>query len=303
MVDLPPRAPTSAPDEREAKRLVPFLKSLFGRKAGDSVRETIEELMESGQGTDTEDAIAPAERQLVRNSLQMREVIAEDVMVPRGDIIAIDLAMPFEAAVAAMVEAGHSRIPVYRETLDGVTGMLHIKDVFTLLVKADAARDLEAIVRPVLFVPPTTAALDLLLQMRQKRTHMALVVDEYGDIDGLITIEDLVEQIVGDIEDEHDEAEPVELVRESDLTLIAHGRAGLEELEALIGRFLADEERDAIDTVGGLIANLAGRLPAAEERVTHDPSGIVFEILAADPRRIERARIHLPVRVEGNGDG
>jgi CBS domain containing-hemolysin-like protein len=190
-----------------------------------------------------------------------------------------------------MTKAGHSRVPVYRETLDEALGLVHIKDLVFFVGKADGF-DLSAIVRPVRFVAPAMRVLDLLLEMRQSRVHMALVVDEFGGIDGLITIEDLVEEIVGEIEDEYDVDQGPRLVFQRDGTLVADSRATIEEFEALVGAVLSEEEREEdIDTLGGLVFALADRVPTRGELVEHPQSGICFEVLEADPRRIKRLRV------------
>jgi CBS domain containing-hemolysin-like protein len=204
--------------------------------------------------------------------------------------------------VARMVEDGHSRIPVYRETLDDVVGIVHIKDVMTC-VALNKPVVLREIVREVQIVAPSMPVLDLLLQMRQTRQHMALVIDEFGGIDGLITIEDLVEEIVGEIEDEHDdEAEPA-MTERPDGTLLADARVSIAAFEDRVGPLLAEDERDDIDTLGGLVMSMAGRVPGRGELLIH-PSGLEFEVVEADPRRVKRVRVrNLPPRPEKGSDG
>ncbi|MBI4185178.1 MAG: HlyC/CorC family transporter [Proteobacteria bacterium] len=227
------------------------------------------------------------ERRLVANIRKLRDLTVADVMVPRADIVAVEAGTSFAELVALIAEKAHSRLPVYRESLDEVIGMVHIKDVLGWVGRADAFR-LDAVLRRPLFVAPSMPAPDLLVEMREKRTHMALVVDEYGGIDGLVTIEDLVEEIVGDIQDEHDVSEGPMLVARADGGLDADARCPIEELEALIGRFLTEEERaEDIDTLGGLVVSIAGRVPARGELVAHG-SGLEFQVTEADPRRIRR---------------
>src|SRR5690606_36063106 len=206
---------------------------------------------------------------------------AYDIMVPRADIAAVPHDISLEALIETIIEQGHSRYPVFRESLVDVVGMTHIKDVLSC-TSGSRPFDISALVRKVLFVAPSMRALDLLLQMRMSRIHMALVVDEFGGIDGLATIEDVVEEIVGEIEDEHDVAEGPKLVPRPDGTLVADARATIEEFEERVGPVLTEEEREQdIDTLGGLVFSLTGRVPSRGELVTH-PSGIAFEVLDAD---------------------
>jgi magnesium and cobalt transporter len=189
-----------------------------------------------------------------------------------------------------MVEQGHSRVPVYRETLDDVIGFIHVKDVLGPVAERRETK-LPPMLRKVLFVAPSVPILDLLVQMRQARTHIAMVVDEFGGIDGLVTIEDLIEEIVGEIEDEHDEAEGPSMVERTDGSLIADARTPIEILEEHQGtRLRPTGDQEEVDTLGGLVSSLAGRVPKRGEVIAH-PSGIEFEVLDADPRRIKRLRV------------
>lgn len=270
---------------------------LFGAGSGDSqLRDTIEEIIEEIQENDkSEEGSSPIgddERVMLGNILKLRHVTAHDVMVPRADIVASDVEITLTELINTMSSVGHSRLPVYRETLDEVVGIVHIKDVIEY-VQHDRPFDITNILRRVLVVAPSMRVLDLLLDMREKRVHMALVVDEYGGIDGLVTIEDLVEEIVGEIEDEHDIHGGPKLERRADGTLVADARAKIEEFEEMIGPVLDDEEREEdIDTLGGLIFTIAGRVPSRGELIEHTPSGISFEVIEADPRRIKRLRLH-----------
>jgi CBS domain containing-hemolysin-like protein len=232
----------------------------------------------------------PEEQALIRNVLRLRTLEAEDVMVPRVDIVAVDVDTPFADVVALLLAEGHSRLPVYQDDLDHIIGMVHVKDVLGF-VAARRTTTLQNLMRKVLFVAPSTRAIDLLSQMRQQHVHMAFVVDEFGGIDGLITIEDVVEEIVGEIEDEHDEVEAARVMERPDGSLLVDARTPIEELEARFGIDLATaEEAEEVDTVGGLIAMLAGHVPNSGEVVAH-PSGISFEILDADERRIHKIRV------------
>ncbi len=260
------------------------------RNGETSPRDTLDELIEERE--ESEIPLGEDERTLVANILHLRDRSAEDAMVPRADIVAVESKTSLADVIALMTKTGHSRLPVYRETLDDAIGMIHIKDVIAW--RGDAgAFNLSKILRRVLFVAPSMEVLELLLEMRAKRSHMALVVDEFGGIDGLITIEDVVEEIVGEIEDEHDSAPEPNLVRRPDGTIDADARAPIEVMEKEFPSALSDEEKEYIDTLGGLVVSLSGRVPIRGELIAH-PSGVEFEVLEADPRRIKRLRIRGP---------
>lgn len=229
------------------------------------------------------------EETLLKNMLGLKDITAEDVMVPRADIISVDLTDGFDSVLSRMGTGNHSRVPAHKGDTDQILGMLHIKDMMPHLV-AGTRPELESLLRPVLFVSPTIRLLDLLHEMRLRRRHMALVVDEFGGVDGLITIEDLVEEIVGEIEDEHDQTVMPRFDVGDDGTAIAEARLEIEALEILAGPLLEEDERDEIDTIGGLVFQLAGRVPSRGEVVRH-PAGLEFEVLDGDPRRITLLKI------------
>jgi magnesium and cobalt transporter len=231
----------------------------------------------------------PHEEALLRNILGLQDLNASDVMIPRADIVSVSMAESFSEIIAQMTAANHSRLPVRRETLDDIAGIIHIKDVFAHL-HAGKAPDIGTLLRPALFVAPTIRLLDLLHEMRLRRRHLALVVDEFGGVDGLITIEDLVEEIVGEIEDEHDQTIQPQMTFNEDGTILAEARLEVKELETLTGRLLEDDDRDEIDTVGGLVCAVAGRVPGRGEVVRH-PSGLQFEVVEGDPRRLALLKI------------
>ena len=274
------------------------IQGMLRRKEAESIRDQVEELIErqeapneASNGDGPASGLDAEERALLGNVLRLRGITAYDVMVPRADIMAIPESHSLTEAIALIQTEGHSRYPVYRDGLDDIVGMVHIKDVFAAIGKDEKAFALADILRRPLFVVPSIPVLDLLLQMRQARVHMALVVDEYGGIDGLITIEDLVETIVGDISDEHDEVQAQQITERPDGALDLDARTPIAAFEDKLGTVLTDEERAAdIDTVGGLVFTLAGRVPAKGELVSH-PSGLEFRILEADPRRIRRLRV------------
>jgi CBS domain containing-hemolysin-like protein len=248
-------------------------------------------------GSDLHEEVGGA---FILNVREYQSKRVEDVMVPRADIVAVEIDTPLNELAKAFSEAGHSRLPVFRETLDDPVGVAHIKDMVGHLSRyaehaGDAdwgdARILEAIRRPLLYVPASMRAIDLLLKMQSRRQHMALVVDEFGGTDGLVTLEDLLEPIVGDIEDEHDEADTPTIRAKQPGCWEADARAEITDLEAVIGRDIATDEEEAdVDTLGGLIFRVAGRVPERGEVIGH-PSGFEFEVLESDPRRIKRVRV------------
>jgi magnesium and cobalt transporter len=261
------------------------------------VRESIAELVQEAADAGDADGEVPEldrqERALIAIVMRLRGKAADDVMVPRADIVAMPLDLSWDQAMELIRREGHSRMPVFREQLDDVAGMVHIKDVFAWAGKPEEFR-LETILRKPLMVAPQIPVLDLLLQMRVARVHLALVVDEYGGIDGLLTIEDLVETIVGDIADEHDEPDLPMVLERADGTLDLDARLKVEDFEARLGALLTEEERDAdIDTIGGLVFTIAGRVPARGEVIRHQ-SGAEFRVLDSDARRIRRLRVKLP---------
>jgi len=271
------------------------LGQLLGRKhiehsLRESIAELVQEAADAQQLPGEQPELDRHERLLIANVLRLRETTADDVMVPRADIVAMRADLTLNEAIELIRNDGHSRLPVYREQLDDVIGMVHIKDVFAYVGRPEAF-SLEAILRRPLMVAPQMPVLDLLLQMRQQRMHLALVIDEYGGVDGLVTIEDLVETIVGDISDEHDEVQAAMVVERADGALDINARLPVEEFESRMGPVLSEDERDAdIDTVGGLVFTLAGRVPTKGEVISH-PSGIEFRVLDVDPRRIRRLRV------------
>jgi CBS domain containing-hemolysin-like protein len=266
---------------------------IFGDDGETSLRDEIEEAIDEAEDSrPVAGDLSPAERQMLRNLLHFGERTAGDIAVTRGEIIAVPSTISFDELVRAFADAGHSRLPVYGESLDTIVGMIHIKDVFEARVETDRDHSLQALMRDPLFVPESMGAIDLLARMRAERTHLAIVIDEFGGTEGLVTIEDVVEEIVGDIEDEHDEAEAALLTLLDDGVWEADARLELEELQSAVDARITAED-DEVDTVGGLMFLLAGHIPAKGECVTH-PSGWRFEAVDSDPRRIIRVRLHAP---------
>ena len=270
-----------------------------------SLRESIEDVLEESQG-ETAD-FSDEERHMLKNLLGFRDVRLDDVMVPRADIDAVEVDIKLRDLLALFADCGHSRMPVYRETLDQPIGMVHVKDVLSALQSSlgkDSANletiELTPLVRPVLFVPPSMPAMELLVKMQATRGHMALVIDEYGGTDGLVTIEDLIEEIVGEIEDEHDEEEELLKALSEDGHWRAQARLPLADMEAALDIRLAHVEGyDDIDTLGGLVFAKAGRVPERGEMIAQDMGdGRVLEFIIhdGDARRIKQVDMRLIAR-------
>ncbi|MFA6154004.1 hemolysin family protein [Mesorhizobium sp.] len=286
---------------------------LFRHRNGTSLREEIAGAL--AETTSDAESFSPGERAMLNNILRLREVRVEDVMVPRADIEAVEITTTLGDLLGTFEQSGHSRMPVYAETLDDPRGMVHIRDVLAHITKiarvkkgrasrkipvstqldlaqVDLARTIGDLnlIRPVLFVPPSMLASDLMGRMQTTRTQMALVIDEYGGTDGLVSLEDIVEMVVGDIEDEHDDDEPM-ITQSGDGVFIVDGKAEIDDVAKMIGEdFAAGEHGEYVDTIGGMIFNTLGRVPARGEVVQAIP-GFEFHVLDADPRRVKRVRI------------
>ncbi len=284
----------SQQDDDGGSRLWRGMRTLIFGDEETSLRDQIEEVIDEAEGSRpmTGD-LSPHERQMLRNLLHMGDSTAGDVCVTRGDIIAVPSTISFDDLVRAFADAGHSRLPVFGDSLDEVIGMVHIKDVFMATVDPELDRSITALLRTPLFVPESMGVIDLLARMRAERTHLAIVVDEFGGTEGLATIEDVVEEIVGEIEDEHDEEEGGMLALLEDGLWEADARLELEELTQTVDARLVPEEDDDVDTLGGLVFLLAGRILPPGESVLH-PSGWRLESIEADARRIVRVRLHAP---------
>ena len=272
---------------------------IFGDDSEPTLRAEIEEAIdEAEESGPVAGDLSPAERQMLRNLLHFGEQTAGDICVTRGDIISVASNISFDDLVRAFAEAGHSRLPVYGESLDSVIGMVHIKDVFVANVDPSRDRSMKSLMRDPLFVPESMGVIELLARMRAQRVHLAIVVDEFGGTEGLVTIEDVVEEIVGEIEDEHDEAERGMLTMLDEGLWEADARLELEELAEAVDARLSSVD-DEVDTLGGLVFLLAGHIPSKGECVTHS-SGWKLEAIDSDPRKIIRVRLHAPT-TEGTG--
>lgn len=296
------------------------IRARFGRGRDIGLRESLEGAIESHEALNPGETVGQEAKSMMLNIIEFSSLRVDDVMVPRVDIVAIDEADTMQDLLEKFIEANHSRVPVYRETLDGVTGMIHVKDFLRWMAargtkKRRAAKSERTdkasppglsiaatalatpvkqagLNREVLFVPPSMPATDLLVRMQASHTHLAIVIDEYGGTEGLVSIEDLVEVIVGDISDEHDTDEDLEIKPVEDGIYAADGRVDLAGLEALLGiDLLPEDEEEEADTLAGLIFKIAGRVPTRGEIIRHG-SGLEFEILDSDPRRVKRVRIN-----------
>jgi len=266
---------------------------IFGDESEPTLRDQIEEAIEEAEDSHpVAGDLSPPERQMMKNLLHFGDQTAGDICVTRGDIIAVPSTIAFDELVRAFAEAGHSRLPVFGESLDEVVGMIHIKDVFVADFDPTLDRSIAALMREPLFVPESMGVLELLARMRTQRTHLGIVVDEFGGTEGLVTIEDVVEEIVGEIEDEHDDAEAAMLTMFEEGLWEADARIELDELAEAVDPHLSSAD-DEVDTLGGLVFLLAGHIPAKGECVTH-PSGWKLETVDSDPRRIIRVRLHAP---------
>jgi CBS domain containing-hemolysin-like protein len=301
------------------------VRALFGWKAG-SIRQDLEVVLEDGMPGDT--GFSPQERTMLKNILGLRERRVEDVMVPRADIVAVQQDISLGELIKVFSGAGHSRLVVYNDTLDDPIGMAHIRDVIAYMaaraeVKPEAAAtrktplpanlDLRAIdlsvalsatkiVRQLLFVPPSMPVIDLFAKMQATRIHLALVIDEYGGTDGVVSIEDIVEQVVGEIEDEHDEQEAPSIIRQPDGSFLADARANLEDVTAALGaEFDIGDAAEEVDTLGGYLFTKIGRVPVRGELVA-GPGNFEIEVVDADPRRVKRLRIYRKKAVPPGGD-
>ncbi|MCA3554354.1 hemolysin family protein [Aestuariivirga sp.] len=328
----------TAPSETLRESLWQRLRSRFGRSRDVGLRESLEGAIESHEAQNPGETVGEEAKSMMLNIIEFSGLRVDDVMVPRVDIVAVDETDSMQELLSKFIDANHSRMPVYRETLDGVTGMIHVKDFLRWMASRGtrkrrtaksgkiektekapppglsiAAAALSTTVkqaglnRDVLFVPPSMPATDLLVRMQASRTHLAIVIDEYGGTEGLVSIEDLVEVIVGDIADEHDTEEDLEIKPVEEGIQLADGRVDLAELEALLGiDLLPEDEEEEADTLAGLIFKIAGRVPTRGEIIRHE-SGLEFEILDSDPRRVKRVRINArnvsPPNAEAAGDG
>ena len=267
--------------------ILSIFKNPFSKNNDANIKQDIADIIQSYDGNEN---LAGDERKLISNILNAGNIYIRDIMIPRADISAVDINTPIKQSINHIVKNPHSRYPVYNDNLDNVVGMVHIKDILSAMAQG-IKPDINDVMRDVLFVVPSMRMLDLLLKMRLERKHLAIVVDEFGGVDGLVTIEDLVEEIVGEIEDEYD-IDTVLFTRNKNGSATIDARFLLDDLESEIGEFLNQEQRDEdIDTVGGLLVHLVGRVPNLGEVITHEESGLEFVVKDADPRKIEQVEL------------
>ena len=266
-----------------------WVRNLIRPEPESTLRETIDDFIKSDSEAREPDAVGQHERLLLSNILKLRHMTVVNVMIPRADIVAIDIDTTQEELLTLLAEKQFSRIPVYRGTLDDVLGTIHIKDVLSTIAKGQPV-EIKSLIREIPIVSPAMPIIDLMLTMRQSRRHMVLVVDEYGGIDGLVTVNDVIEAILGEIEDEHDTSDGPKITRKADGSILVDARLSIDEFENEFGHILSDDERNSSETLSGLVVDMTGRIPARGEILTHS-SGMVFEIVAADPRRINVLKI------------
>ncbi|MEO9634916.1 MAG: hemolysin family protein [Parasphingorhabdus sp.] len=294
-------------EDDEPGRIWRSLKALlFGNSDDNSLRAQIEEVIDDHENDAETDPkgnpdLSSLELEMLRNMLHFSEHRVDDIAVPRADMIAIEASAPFSDFVDIFSEHGHSRIPVYRENLDDIIGMIHIKDIFAIVAKGGKfPDDITPFLRQPRFVPESMGVLDLLAEMRATRTHLAIIFDEYNGTEGLVTIEDIVEEITGEIEDEHDDEPVPMLVKLDDGIWEADARAELDDVGDAIDPALEKIDED-VDTIGGLCFVLAGHIPTVGEKLEH-PSGWILEITDADDRRVTKLRLHPPARAHNSED-
>jgi magnesium and cobalt transporter len=291
----------TAGDGDSKRSLWRSIRKFFDGDADQSLRAQLEEAIDEHEdegGAPEAGDLTPLERQMLRNLLHFSEHDADDAAIPRGEIVAIPVTASWDAVVAAFAEHGHSRMPVYRETLDEIVGMVLIKDVFVHLAAGKPPKDWTSLLRQPLFVPQARGALDVLADMRASRVHLAVVIDEYSGTDGIITIEDLVEEIVGEIEDEHDDAPTEQLTQLESGAWEADARVELEEVGQRVDSRLGDVEED-VDTLGGLAFLLAEAVPPVGSMLAHT-SGWHIEVIAGNEKHVTRLRLHPPAQSESD---
>lgn len=278
-----------------------FKKFISKGKTDSTLRETLEVYIGETSQEELNPSVSAQEKAIIANVLELHDVTAADVMVPRADIVAISQDTSQQELFELLSERQYSRLPVYNETLDNVIGTIHVKDILATLARGEEIK-IKSLIREIPIVSPAINLLDLLLQMRMTRKHMVLVIDEFGGIDGLVTIGDVIEVIVGRFDDEHDPDHYPTITECPDGTLIADARYDLDEFETRYGEIFTEEEQEDHDTLGGLVFSLAGRVPVRGEIIKHD-SGMVFEVIDADARRVNVLKIrNIPSPKYDEGD-
>ncbi len=274
--------------KEEKKSQTSWFKSLIGKKSESSLRETIEEYIEEASVENAQ--IDIHEKSLISNILNLQDMVVTDVMIPRADIFSIDIDISQEELLKILSEKQYSRIPVHRGNLDDIVGSIHIKDILATLAKGEKVI-IKKLIREMQIVSPAMPVLDLLLMIQQSKKHIAMVIDEYGGIDGLVTIGNIIESIIGEINDEHDKLTQPNIIKKSDGSYVADGRLDIEVFEKTLDVKISDEEREDVETVGGLLFFITGRIPGRGEIIKHKNLWLKFYILDADPRKVHKVRI------------
>jgi CBS domain containing-hemolysin-like protein len=282
-------APKSESPAYLPKIVKAWFRNLFRIEHNASFKESVVELIEEHKEVDNS-IISNEEKAMLQNILSFRDKKVSDIMIPRTDIVAIEKSISLDELKRILISEEHTRMPVYRDSLDNVIGFIHIKDLIPTLSE-EKPFVMEEVIRQLLVISPSMKIIDLLAKMRHSRVHMALVLDEYGGTDGLVTIEDLVEEIVGEIRDEHDETMEPEFIRLDDKTIEASARLPIKKLEKLLNVTITDEDSEDFDTLGGLLLSLVGYVPVKGEKISHG-ADIEFEIIDSDPRRVKKILIH-----------
>lgn len=281
--------PDPDPSRHTANLFRRIAQFFFGTEEERELKEAIADVISESQTDEDGQKAARHQRLLISNVLKLNDMRTFDVMVPRADIVGLDIDTPTEALLSLLAQKQYSRLPVYRETLDDVVGTVHIKDILARLATGQPLV-MPDLIRDVPIVSPAMPVLDLLLMMKQQKKHLVLVVDEYGGIDGLVTINDIVETIIGEIDDEYEVGQSSTITERPDGSFLADGRVDIEQFESQFGAILTPQEKEDIDTLAGLVVTIAGRVPVRGEILQHR-SGLEFEVVEADPRRINRVRI------------
>ena len=265
---------------------------LFSKSKPDNVtlKEAVDAYLEDAQDGESE-IISEQEKLLITNVVSLKDMDVTDVMIPRADIVAVDINTDQPSLMALLSEYQYSRFPVFQDNLDNVLGTIHIKDILATLARKEDV-DIKEILRTVPMASPAMPVLDLMHMMKNKRRHMILVVDEYGGIDGLVTIGDIIEAVLGEIQDEYDLVGAASIVKLSDNEFIVDARTDLEDIEESTGCKFDDEDLEEIDTIGGYMTSLAEKLPVRGEVLKDASSGLIFEVLEADPRRLKKIKLH-----------
>ncbi|MGB1076975.1 MAG: hemolysin family protein [Bdellovibrionales bacterium] len=283
---------TENTEQKSSSKILSFFRKEKQSTPTESLKEAVDAYLEETSAGDVSDDTSEEETALLSNVLTLKDLDVTDIMIPRADIVGVEVSASVEELFELLTERQFSRLPVYKETLDEILGTIHIKDILAKMAKNEKF-DIKSLTREAPIVSPAMHILDLVQLMRQERRHMVMVVDEYGGIDGLVTIGDIIEELLGDIDDEYDTADKSKIEKTSDNSFIVDARIYLEDLDDEIGSSFSDFDEDDVDTLGGLVSSLVGRLPSRGEIIEDDDVHAKFKILDADPRRVKRVLVTL----------